>query len=149
MVVVDIAPAENERDALVLVVENVGPTIARNVRIAATPPPIRSFDPPDKVPLHDWRVFAHGIATLPPRGRMVYLFDIASRRFNAPNMPMRYEFVVTAQGPFGAATTLVYDVDLEPLSDAWAGQVTIKDVITAIKDTNNALGDIAKAVGRD
>jgi hypothetical protein len=147
MVVVDITPADLDSDALVLIIENLGPSVARNVRIAATPPPVRSFESAAAEPMHEWRVFTHGIPTMPPHRRMVYLFDIASSRFNV-DLPMRYEFTVTADGPFGAVPPMVYDVDLGPMRDAWVGLPTTKDVIDAIKKAGNSLAEISKTLNR-
>jgi len=96
--------------------------------------------------MHGWRVFTKGIATLPPGRRIVYLSDIPSRRFNTANMPLRHEFTIMADGPFGPVSPLVYDVDLEPLFYARAGQTTTKDIVTTLTETNRVLTGITKAV---
>jgi hypothetical protein len=145
MVIADITTTENDRDVLIFVVENIGPSIARNVRLVADPPPIRSFDGPDQVPMHEWQVFARGIATLTPRRRMVYFFDLGSRRFDT-GLPTQYTFTVTAEGPFGAAPTLVYDVDLAPLRDAWVGQTTLGSVVKALETINGQLGEVSNEI---
>jgi hypothetical protein len=135
LVVAEIVGAENDRDVMVLVIKNVGPSIARNVRIEVSPPPTRSFDTPDATPMHQWRVFTHGIATMPPSHQLVFLWDIGSRRFNIePALPSRFTFTITAVGPFGPTPPLTYDIDLEPMRDAWVGQTSLRTVVDALKE---------------
>jgi hypothetical protein len=145
MVVVSVAASDNDRDAMVLTIENAGPSIARNVRITVDQPPVRSFDKPGEPQMYEWHVFTDGISSMPPRSRLVFLFDIGSRRFNS-DLPTQYTFTVDADGPWGSVATLVYDVDLRPMRDAWAGQTTIKNVVEKLTAMNEALGSLTDAV---
>lgn len=148
MVMVNIAPSDNDRDALILTVENIGLSVARNVRIAADPPPVRSFDEPSRKQMYDWSLFKKGISALPPRARLVYLFDFGSRRFN-PDPPTEFTFTVDSEGPWGPVETLKYHVDLTPMGDVWAGQTTLHTLVHALNQIGNSLqglGHIAAAI---
>jgi hypothetical protein len=148
MVMVNIAPSDNDRNAMILTVENIGPSVARNVRIAVDPPPVRSFDESRRRPMHEWSLFKKGISVLPPRARLVYLFDFGSRRFNS-ELPTEYTFTVDADGPWGPVGTLVYRADLSPMGDVWAGQTTLHTLVDALNKIGNrlqGLEDIAAAI---
>lgn len=144
-VVVDIVPAPNDRSVMMLVIENIGPSIARNVRIAASPPPTRSFDRADGKQMHEWHVFTRGIKTMPPRHRMEFLYDIGFQRFK-PGVPTEFTFVVDAEGPFGPAPQLTFDIDLSALRDTWIGQTTVGKVVEQLEKGNRNLGELTTAV---
>jgi hypothetical protein len=145
MVVVDIVPARNNPSVMVLTVENIGPSIARNVRIAASPPPTRSFDGPDRKPMHEWHIFTHGIKTMPPGQKMEFLFDMGSRRFTS-GLPTELTFLVDAEGPFGSVPQMTFEIDLDVMRDVWVGQTTTRSIVDELARANIKLAELASAV---
>ncbi|WP_219509275.1 hypothetical protein [Nonomuraea ceibae] len=110
--VVDIRASDFISEALNLVVENVGPTVARNVRIRFDPPIQTSMDGGDRERLADALIFTQGIPHLPPGRKIEALFDIGWQFF-AKDLPRRYTVTVEADGPYGAVEPLTYLIDLE------------------------------------
>ncbi|MFG1915004.1 hypothetical protein [Micromonospora sp. NPDC048898] len=144
-VVVDIAPAPNDRSVMMLVIENIGPSIARNVRINVSPPPVRAAGNPNAKAIHEWAVFNRAIKTMPPRHRMEFFFDIGFQRF-ANGVNNAFTFTVNADGPFGPVPELIYDVDLEVMRDTWVGQATLGKVIQQMEKGNRAVDGLTAAV---
>lgn len=145
MVVVDIVPAPNDRAVMMLVIENIGPSIARNVRIAASPPPSRASASPDRKPMHEWHVFTRGIKTMPPRHRMEFFFDVGFERFK-PGVANEFTFTVDAEGPFGHAPQLTFETDLNAMRDTWIGQTTIGKVVKQLEQGNRNLTELTTAI---
>ncbi|MES9558797.1 MULTISPECIES: hypothetical protein [unclassified Streptomyces] len=77
-VIVDIQPERND-GSLLLVIENAGPTVARNVRISCNPPLETGWAPmgdePDLTQVIQ-QVLARTIPVLPPRRRLTFTADI-------------------------------------------------------------------------
>ncbi|WP_157383064.1 hypothetical protein [Nonomuraea coxensis] len=111
-VVVDIRASDFISEALVLIVENVGPTVARNVRIRFNPPVQTSMDGDDGEKLADALIFTQGIPHLPPGRRIEALFDIGWQFFKK-DLPRKYTVTVEADGPYGTVEPLTYLIDLE------------------------------------
>jgi hypothetical protein len=117
-VIVDIQP-DGDNGSLLLVIENTGPTVARNVRISCNPPLESSWAPvgdePDLTQVIQ-QVLARTIPMLPPRRRLTFLLD-KPERFKNTELPHAYTFTVNADGPAGAVETLEFTVDLDAV--AW------------------------------
>ncbi|MEV0228688.1 hypothetical protein [Nonomuraea sp. NPDC050786] len=111
-VVVDIRASDFISEAMNLVIENVGPTVARNVRIKFEPPIQTSMDGDDRERLADTLIFTQGIPHLPPGRKIEALFDIGWQFFQK-DLPRRYTVTVEADGPYGAVEPLTYLIDLE------------------------------------
>jgi hypothetical protein len=139
-VIVDIQPERND-GSLLLVIENAGPTVARNVRISCNPPIQSGWAPvgdePDLTQVMQ-QVLARTIPMLPPRRRLTFLLDNSSRYKNT-ELPRVYTFTVNADGPAGAVETLEFTVDLDAM--AWA---LLENRPT--KHLETKLGKIEKAV---
>lgn len=139
-VIVDIQPERND-GSLLLVIENAGPTVARNVRISCNPPLKSGWAPvgdePDLTQVIQ-QVMARTIPMLPPRRRLTFLLD-SRERFKNTELPRVYTFTVNADGPAGAVETLEFTVDLDAV--AWA---LLEDRPT--KQLETKLGKIEKAV---
>ncbi|GHE24171.1 hypothetical protein [Streptomyces capillispiralis] len=139
-VIVDIQPERND-GSLLLVIENAGPTVARNVRISCDPPLESSWTPvgdePDLTQVIQ-QVLARTIPMLPPHRRLTFLLD-SRERFKNTELPRVYTFTVNADGPAGAVETLEFTVDLDAV--AWA---LLEDRPT--KQLETKLGKIEKAV---
>ncbi|MER7500524.1 hypothetical protein AB0L05_12125 [Nonomuraea pusilla] len=110
--VVDIRASDFISEALNLVVENVGPTVARNVRITFDPAIETSMDGDDGEGLADALIFTQGIPHLPPGRKIEVLFDIGWQFFKK-DLPRQYTVTVEADGPYGAVEPLTYLIDLE------------------------------------
>jgi hypothetical protein len=117
-VIVDIQP-ELSSGGIVLVIENAGPTVARNVRISCDPPLESGWAPaegqPDLTRVIQ-EVLARTMPMLPPGRRLTFLLD-NQERFQNTDLPRVYTFTVNADGPAGAVETLEYTVDLDAM--AW------------------------------
>lgn len=95
--------------------------------------------------MHEWHLFTKGILTMPPGRKMTFLFDLGSRRFDS-NLDMQFTFVVEAEGPFGPAPTLTYEVDLDSMRDSWVGHTTIKNLVDSLNKTNGGIVELTRAV---
>ncbi|MEU6626105.1 hypothetical protein ABZ926_35825 [Streptomyces litmocidini] len=115
-VIVDIQP-DPRHGALTLVIENTGPTVARDVRISCDPPLESGWEAGPGEPdltqaMQD--VLGRSIPILPPRRRLTFLFD-NNKRFHNPHLPRVYTFMVNANGPAGKVETAQYTVDLDAM----------------------------------
>lgn len=142
-VVVDIEPSEAGSFVTVLSVRNIGPTMARNVRISATPE-LTSAEG-DDVTEDLQRVLARTIPMIPPGRRLTYFFD-TNRRFQS-GLPMSFEFTVHAQGPSGDVEPLHYNVDLGVYAEALIGQRPTKFLEERLKGLEKSLAKLAKNYG--
>ncbi|MFG2019533.1 hypothetical protein [Actinomadura geliboluensis] len=113
-VVVDIQPASWATEVLLLVIENIGPTVARNVKFSVDPPFETSYESRREAPLREANILTKGIPTLPPGRRIEILFDVGFELFKT-DLPKVYEVTVEASGPFGPVEPMRYIIDLEIL----------------------------------
>ncbi|MFJ4922488.1 hypothetical protein [Streptomyces sp. NPDC088725] len=115
-VIVDIQPDGNH-GSLLLIIENTGPTVARDVRISCDPPLESGWEPrpgePDLTQVMQ-EILARPIPILPPRRRLTFLLDNQDR-FENVQLPRVYTFTVDANGPEGEVETAQYTVDLDAL----------------------------------
>jgi hypothetical protein len=141
---VDVRPDESGF-LMKLVVENLGPTVARNVRIKFDPP-LKSASFADRV--EGLKIFTDGIPSLPPGRQIRWLFDTGPAIFNN-DVPKQYRVTIDSEGPFGPVPTLVYDLDFAILynSDATA-TATLKDISKAIADNTKSLDKITAKLER-
>jgi hypothetical protein len=110
-VVVDFADNAVMRQGIDFVVENMGQTLARNVKIAIDPPFATTFDEYG-YPLKDAPLITDGIPSLPPRKRITTLFDVAPERREA-GLPMKYTATVSFEDSRGRPQEpLTYILDL-------------------------------------
>ncbi|WP_327392561.1 hypothetical protein OG533_19715 [Streptomyces sp. NBC_01186] len=93
-VIVDIQPRDPASGVLVVVVENIGPTVARNVRIAADPPLVSGWG--DDLTQMLQRAMSRTIPMLPPGRRLEYLLDNHAR-FES-DLPTAYNFTSFPKG---------------------------------------------------
>lgn len=108
-VVVDIVPSEVDLHILNFVIENVGNTVAQDVRLEFDPPIASSLDGYD---LAGSALLCDGIPTMPPRRRIEFLFDISHSRLNT-DLPKRYDAVVSYKDSRGrpvAPTPYILDI---------------------------------------
>ncbi|MFD3974136.1 hypothetical protein [Streptomyces cyaneofuscatus] len=110
-VIVDVQPREPWSFIFVVLVEKVGPTVARNVRITATPEIESSLGADETSELR--QALARTIPFMPPGRRLAYFFDTNNRWES--DLPMVFEFTVESTGPYGPMETTRYLVDLNVL----------------------------------
>jgi hypothetical protein len=141
VVIVDIAPGANDPGVFVLTIANIGPSIARNVRIKAPTEMLRS----DGTKMHEWTVFTEGIKTMPPGHRMQFFFDVSFQPFKG-NSPTRCTFIVDCDGPFGPVSQTEYMVDLTPYKGAWAAPTTLQSVVKQLEKVAGAIKDMGEII---
>lgn len=119
-VVVDVVPGNPWMNWLTLVVENIGTTLARDVRITFNPPVTTAASTNGLV---DSVLLREGVSMLPPGRRIETLFDLSHDRLEQ-RLPMRYEVTVTfsdfrghEENPLTYQIDLSYLYDLEPLGE--------------------------------
>ncbi|URN05496.1 hypothetical protein LUW74_20730 [Actinomadura madurae] len=101
-IVVDIEPSTIGRNFLVLVIQNIGTTVARDVRFNFTPQ-LRSAREL-RLPVADAKIVKNGIPMMPPGRRFEILFDFGPDRYES-NLDMTYEVTINADGPHGHIET--------------------------------------------
>jgi hypothetical protein len=110
-VVVDIQPSKVWSNILNLVIENVGTTLARDVKIEFAPE-IDTTQSKTGYDLANSVLLRQGIPTLPPRRRIDVLFDLSHERANT-NLSMRYDVTVEHKNHRGKnQDPLSYVIDL-------------------------------------
>jgi hypothetical protein len=98
-------------------IENVGKTIARNVRFQFTPPIESSWDGDDgHVRLAETNLLRHGIPTLPPGKPVEALFDQLPARVSK-DLPDDYEVTVSYEDPLGRTYSEPMTVGYSHLKD--------------------------------
>lgn len=107
-VYVDILPSEVSPNILDLVIENLGNTLATDVRI--------HFVPEIETSLKDYdlarsALFTDGIPTLPPGRRIETLFDVSHERVDT-TLPLRYDVTVSYSDRQGRRDELPYILDI-------------------------------------
>ncbi|MFK0237918.1 hypothetical protein [Streptomyces vinaceus] len=123
-------------------IENIGQTLARNVRISVTPP-LQTTLGAEKAEILNRAVGRH-IATLPPKRRTPFVMDVGHQLFSS-ELPKVYEFQADADGPFGRVGTLTYTVDLEALRDS---ALETDSVEWSVHQVAEHFGETVKALGR-
>lgn len=140
-VIVDIQPSDPTSGILVVVIENIGPTVARNVRISCDPPPVSGWG--DDLTEMLQRALSRSIPMLPPGRRLEFLLDNQDR-FKNSDLPTAYTFTVESEGPGGPVEPLEYVVDF----GTWAESLMknrptkqIEDKLGKIQNAVKALSD--------
>ena len=111
-VVVDIDPW-SKKGVLLLTIENLGQTMARDVQLSLVPRLQSTLDGRANWPdIANFKIFRDGIPSLPPGKRLACTLDTPTRFFKS-NLPRLYTVSVTYEGPTGAYTeTYVLDLDM-------------------------------------
>lgn len=143
-IVVDIVPAPDSSFVLDLAIENVGKTLARDVRISFDPP-LKSATDMSGYELSDWAALKEGITTLAPGRRLTALFDVSHERYES-DLPKRYEVTVDCTDAHGRRQpTLHYTLDLEPLFGALTTDAKgLRHVVQELEKIRKALEPITR-----
>ena len=109
MLWVDIRGNDGQGQALVLLLGNSGPSIARNVKVLFDPPPPATLD---IKPILE--ILKKGIASVPPGRTMQWTLGAAQ---NASDWDghKAYRVRIEAEGPFGAIEPLEYVISVDDL----------------------------------
>lgn len=141
-VVVDFEPSPVWGNLIDLVFENVGKTLAKNVRFTFDPPLESSQKAQDGYDFSKAAILTNGIPAMPPGSRVSALFDLSHERINTA-LPMSYTVRVDLQDALGRdQEPLEYVLDLN-------FRYGLRRVETrTIHDVAKSLKEIEKAVGR-
>jgi hypothetical protein len=146
-VIVDVQPREPWSFIFVIVIENVGPTVARNVRITVSPE-LESSEG-NEISFELREALARTIPMMPPGRRLEFMFD-TNKRWQS-ELPMIFEFSVDATGPFGPVETSQYTVDLNVLGANIARErptKTLEDELKKVRQQLKRFGDHYEATNR-
>jgi len=111
MVWVDVRTDDGQGLALLLLLGNSGPSIARNVKVLFDPPPAT----PDIKPI--LQILKQGIASVPP-GRTTQWTLGAAQNPSDREGHKAYRVRIEAEGPFGASEPLEYLISVDDLQDS-------------------------------
>ncbi len=109
-VIADIRPRVPGSSLMVFSIENIGPTLARDVQITIDPP-LRTTRGEERDAAIN-RAITRKIPTLPPKRTLLFNLDAGFKFFDS-DLPLLYTVTVDSFGPFGKVETLTYIIDLE------------------------------------
>ncbi|TDB82842.1 hypothetical protein E1264_30875 [Actinomadura sp. KC216] len=149
-VIVDIRESPFAKNFLYLVIENIGTTIARNVRIEFDPPLKSSREETLGDAVHgnirDARIFTSGIPMLPPHRRMEFLIDFGPDRLEQ-RLDTFYRVQVEVDGPEGPAETMQYEIDLGVLyGPRFHRPKTLHEAVESLQSIQKTLSNIEKSL---
>ncbi|MFB6578941.1 MULTISPECIES: hypothetical protein [unclassified Streptomyces] len=136
-VVVDIQP--DASGTLVIVVENIGSTIARNVRIEVDPP-LESGWGEDLTEMLA-RAFSRTFPMLPPRRRLEFLLDEQERSQNT-DLPTAHTFTVRCEGPYGPVEDREHVVDFGTYAETPIARSPLRRVEDKLDDIGKELATL-------
>lgn len=140
-VVVDFESSPVWQNAIQLVIQNIGQTIATDVAVSFDPP-LESTDKHEGYELAKSALLTNGIPAMPPGKRVTALFDLSHRRKDS-GLPMSYLARVTFSDYQGKQQDpLEYRLDLNFLY----GLMRFREY--GLHDAAKALREIEKTVGR-
>ncbi|WP_327125453.1 hypothetical protein [Streptomyces sp. NBC_01727] len=136
-VVADIQPRAGGSGLLVFTVENIGPTVARDVELSVTPP-LKGGE------RTDWdekiaQVVGRKIPHLPPHRRLEWFFTFGPRFMANPDLPRLYTVTVKSHGPAGPVEPLTYIIDLDVIQAMALDRDTVVAKLDAIAENTKAL----------
>ncbi|MFI1472390.1 hypothetical protein [Streptomyces wuyuanensis] len=140
-VVVDIQPRGTSA-VLVVVVENIGSTIARNVQIAVDPPIESGWG--DDVSEMLQRALSHAFPMIPPGRRLEFLLD-EQERFKNTDLPTAYTFTVRAEGPYGPMEEMQYLVDFGTYAESLIPQRPLRKMEDHLGKIHSELKKLSRA----
>ncbi|GAA3428722.1 hypothetical protein GCM10018953_59060 [Streptosporangium nondiastaticum] len=142
-IVVDIQPSAFVSKAFLIVIENIGPTVARNVQITFDPEVERFMDTDGMglFVLAESFLFKNGIPAMPPGRRIELLFDFGFKRLTS-DLPKEYTVTVDCEGPGGRSVeTMTYKIDLRIYEGT--EQLTVKNMHDGVKALESVKDELA------
>jgi hypothetical protein len=141
MLWVDVRGDDGQGQALVLLLGNSGPSIARNVKVVFDPAPASTLD---IKPILE--ILKQGIASVPPGRTMQWALGAApdTADWDAHNV---YRVRIEAEGPFGPIEPLEYAISVDDLHGSRAGSpgnlhavaVELHEMTKATKELNEII----------
>jgi hypothetical protein len=113
MLWVDIRGDDGQGQALVLLLGNSGPSIARNVKVTFDPAPPSTLDIKPIL-----QILKQGIASLPPGRTMQWALG-AAHNTSDWDAHKAYRVRIEAEGPFGAMEPFEYVISVDDLDGLW------------------------------
>lgn len=141
-VVVDLEPSEAWGNVINLVIENVGKTLATDVRMEFDPPMTSSMSNEQGYRFAEAPLFKNGIPSMPPGRRFEALFDLSHKRLEA-GLPMTFKVKVQCKDARGKQQPeLEYLVDLSFRYDLRRTEIrTLHHVAKNLEDILRLLRD--------
>jgi hypothetical protein len=141
MVWVDIRGDDGQGQALVLILGNSGPSIARNVKVTFDPAPPSTLD---IKPILE--ILKQGIASLPPGRTMQWALGAAHNTGDWDGQKA-YRIRIEAEGPFGAIEPLEYAISVDHLDGShaalpgnlYAVAAELREMTKATKELNEII----------
>ncbi|MFJ8720951.1 hypothetical protein [Streptomyces sp. NPDC093269] len=113
-VIADIRERVPGSQLLAFVIENTGPTMARDVELTINPPLQTTLGDETAAKLNE--AVTRKIPVLPPRRQLMFLMDVGNKLFNS-DLPRLYTVIIKSAGPFGPVEPLTYTIDLDVLKN--------------------------------
>jgi hypothetical protein len=114
MLWVDIRGDDGQGQALLLLLGNSGPSIARNVKVTFDPAPPSTLDIEPIL-----QILKQGLTSLPPGRTMQWALG-AAHNTNGWDAPNAYRVRIEAEGPFGVIEPLEYVISVDDLNGSHA-----------------------------
>ncbi|MEV6384451.1 hypothetical protein AB0M31_34160 [Streptomyces sp. NPDC051773] len=114
-VIADIRERAPGSQLLCFFIENVGPTMARDVQLKVSPP-LQSTQG-DETAARLNQAVGRKIAMMPPGRSLMFLMDHGGQLFDS-TLPRLYTVEIQSSGPFGPLEPLTYTIDLNVLENA-------------------------------
>ncbi|MFF3992453.1 hypothetical protein ACFYX8_03985 [Streptomyces cyaneofuscatus] len=148
-VVVDFEDNPAIRQGIDFVVENMGQTLAQNVKIVVDPPFSSTLDV-HGFPLKDAPLMAQGIPSLPPRKRYTALFDTAPER-QATDLPSKYTATVHFDDAHGRQQEpLTYILDLSVRRKLLSvSQYGLDDGVKTLREISKTMNELRSEMMRE
>lgn len=138
--IVDIGPSRWDTQLLVWTVENMGNSLARDVRIEFTPPIINSRN-----------TLIRDVWTSPalaPGVRLEWPIDSTANYFNTVGMVMEFVVRIQGVGPYGVLDELHYPISLGAIKDSLGARRPDRVVAEEMKKVARQMERIADDVER-
>ena len=114
MLWVDIRGDDGQGQALLLLLGNSGPSIARNVKVTFDPAPPSTLDIEPIL-----QILKQGLTSLPPGRTMQWALG-AAHNTNGWDAPNAYRVRIEAEGPFGVIEPFEYVISVDDLNGSHA-----------------------------
>lgn len=155
-VIADIRSRVPGSSLMVFAIENIGPTLARDVQLTIDPPLQTSQGTERDAVLN--RAITRKIPTLPPKRTLLFNMDAGFNLFDS-ELPLMYTVTVDTYGPFEKVDTLTYVIDLDVLRNTgldresleWSTHVIAEQAKKSAKSHEKqaeAIRSLANHVGR-
>lgn len=143
-VIADIVPRIGGSGLLQFRLENVGPTLARDVQLSVSPP--LQGGESDEWDQKLARVVARKIPVLPPGRHIEWYFAFGPRLLGNPSLPRQYTVTVNTTGPSGPVTPMTYIIDLDAIGESALERDTVEACLAKIADHTKNLKDVPGAL---